>query len=115
MTAGNQPDPGYGSLEFNAIVERELKSLSITPEDLVVLTTNKVSWKATLKGMKKRTETQMTSSKARSYELYVQLRAGKLTPAEYRDRLHQEKVWRCGATRFLQQVEEKLQSIKLHD
>ncbi len=115
MTAGSDSNPGYGTLTFTELVERELKSLSVTQEELQLLRSNRSGWKAELVIMKKRTEMQMTSSKARSYGLYVDVTAGTLTNEAYMAKLHGEKVWRVNAARFLQQIEARIQKLKAID
>ena len=113
MTAGNKTvNPGYGTLAFSELVERELKSASITKREQAYLEESTSQWRAELICMKKRTEMQMTSSKARGFELYRQVTTGTISYGDYVEKLTHEKVWRCGAVRFLQQIETKIQRIK---
>jgi hypothetical protein len=103
---------GYNPLEFSDLVERELKGASVSPHERAYLNSNIEAWRAELITCKRRTEMNFTSSKARSFSLYHQRQTNQLTEEMYLDRLNQERVWRCNASRFLLQVEQKLQKLK---
>jgi hypothetical protein len=105
-------DLGYDSLEFSDLVDRELKGTLVNSNERGYLEQHKIQWRATLIDYKKRTEMQFTSSAARRFTLYQEHLKGKLTEAQYIEKIGQENVWRCNAARFLQQVEARLQWFK---
>lgn len=114
MTAGLKT-PGYDALQLSDLVDRDLKGSLVGEQEKLYLKKNPVLWRAELVRYKKRTEMQFTSSKARSFTLYKEYSSKLLSKDEYLAKLNDEKVWRCNAARFLQQVEGKLQEIKALD
>jgi hypothetical protein len=114
MTAG-LVTLGYDALQLSDLIDRDLKGSSVGEQEKIYLQTHPSIWKAELIRYKKRTEMQFTSSKARSFTLYKEYCTQQLSHAEYLAKLNDEKVWRCNAARFLQQVELKLQEIKALD
>lgn len=117
MTDGlNNVTLGYSQVQLAEIVEKELKAPhSLTQDELSYLYSNKSSWRTELINMKKRTEFQLTSSKARQFSLYKDRLNKKLTESEYASSLHTEKAWRCNATRFIQQLELRISHVKTPD
>jgi len=105
---------GYSPIQFSELVEKELKTPdSLTKNELSYLKTHKPYWRSELINLKKRTEFQLTSSKARQFSLYKEKINNKLTEAQYVDKLQVEKSWRCNATRFVQQLEFKISEVKM--
>jgi hypothetical protein len=102
---------GYNELYFNEIVDKDLKG-SISSSERSYLVSNPAIWKSQLVCLKRRTEMQFTSSKARSFSLYREFSQGALPYPEYVDKLNKEKEWRCNAARFLQQIEIRIQETK---
>ena len=104
---------GYSPVQLSELVEKELKSPTILSQDeLSYLHAHKTLWHAELVNMKKRTEFQLTSSKARQFSLYKERLNNKLTEIEYVDKLQTERSWRCNATRFIQQLESRISYVK---
>lgn len=104
---------GYSPVQLSELVEKELKSAeSLNKDELRYLHDHKNYWHAELVNMKKRTEFQLTSSKARQFSLYKERLNKKLTEIEYVDKLQVEKSWRCNATRFVQQIESRISHVK---
>ena len=105
---------GYSSLEISEIVERELKSPQLLTEMEMKFLDEHVSlWKSELIDMKKRTEMQLTSNSARMYNLYVQYINKDLTHQTYIGSLNERRIWKVNATRFLQQLEHRIQRLKI--
>lgn len=102
---------GHDQLFFNELVDKDLKGI-ISHQDRSILTTDLTRWKSQLICLKRRTEMQFTSSKARSFTLYKEYSESVLSYPEYIDKLSKEKEWRCNAARFLQQIEVRIQEIK---
>lgn len=94
------------------IVDRELKN-SVTEDERDFLFSSFALWRSHLLRLKKRTEMQFTSSKARRFSLYCDHTSGSLSLSEYLDKLLKEREWRCNAARYLQQIELKLQELKV--
>lgn len=115
MSGLQQVDLGYDTLEFSDLVDRELKGSLVADNEREYLDQHRNQWRAALIDYKKRTEMQFTSSSARRFSLYQDHMLGKLTASDYVERLSSEKVWRCNAARFLQQVETRLQWFKYAD
>lgn len=96
------------------LVDKDLKGV-ITVEEKQVLISNSTNWRDILLQMKKRTEMQFTSSKARSFEIYSDYRSKNITHEDFLNKTSVELKWRVNAARFLQQVEKKLQEVKSAD
>ena len=104
---------GYDNINFSELVEKELKSpQALSNDETILLHQEANNWRAELINMKKRTEFQLTSSKARRFTLYKDRMNNRLTETEYIDKLQAETAWRCNATRFLQQLEMKISYTK---
>lgn len=102
---------GY-DLWFTDLVDRELKGAPVNEQDTEYLAVHRDAWKCELINLKKRTETQFTSSKARTFTLYRKLHNKELTYMEYVNQLSEQRIWRVNASRYLQQIESKLQLLK---
>jgi hypothetical protein len=104
---------GYDALQFSDLVDRDLKGSAVEEQEKIYLHTHLPAWRSELIRYKKRTEMQFTSSKARSFSLYQSFSKKDLLYEDYLVKLNSEKIWRCNAARFLQQIELKLQEIKV--
>ena len=104
-------DLGYDQALFAELVDKDLKG-SISQNDRTILSSSPYAWRSQLICLKRRTEMQFTSSKARSFTLYKQYSEGILSYNEYVDKLSKEKEWRCNAARFLQQIELRIQEAR---
>ena len=102
---------GY-DLWFTDLVDRELKGAPVTEQDNEYLNAHKDTWKCELINLKRRTETQFTSAKARIFSLYHQLHSKKITYDSYMKQLSEQRVWRVNAARYLEQIENKIQVLK---
>lgn len=106
---------GHDQLFFNELVDKDLKG-TISQQDRSILVADSNRWRSQLICLKRRTEMQFTSSKARSFTLYKEYSESVLSYPEYIDKLSKEKEWRCNAARFLQQIEVRIQEIRsIHD
>lgn len=102
-----------GRDHFNKCVEDNLRNQS-TPKQDLFLYTDPQRWLNELLMMKRRTETQMSSSKSRSFNCHVDYAQGVLTKDEFHACVQEEKSWRVNANRFIQQIEMKLIEVKSH-
>ena len=98
--------------ELTELVHKDLKGLA-TENELEVLKLDPESWRAELIKIKLSCQSQLSASKARRFQRYNQLHSGEIEVQEYLDWYGEELVWRVNATRALQQVEVKLQDIKI--
>lgn len=99
------------SLWFREIVDRNLKQVPVSESELLYLRDHPGAWKYELVNFKKRTETQFTSSRARMLSSYADCYNKITTYPQYLILLHDERVWRVHAAKFLQLVEKKIQAI----
>src|SRR5688500_5567617 len=86
-----------------------------TDEHIKTLAAHPSLWLDELINLKRRTETQMTSCNTRKFRLYCDYRSGELSLSEYNTKLLGEKVWKTNASRFIQQVEAKIASLKHYE
>ncbi len=112
MSTGEQIPLGYNSLEFADLVDRELKGVQMSHTEREYLNAHPNMWRSALIDLKNKTQMGFTSSKARSFTLYRRYKTNQITHLEYIDKLEDEKVWRCNASRFLNQVESRLGKMK---
>ncbi len=103
-----EPDP----LKISEYTTSELRNQA-NQTQIKYLKRYRQHWLAELSALKRRSETQMTSSNTRKFRLYCEHAAGKISEPEYNDQLLEEKVWRINAVRFIQQVETRLAAVKL--
>lgn len=98
-------------LLISNLVDKDLKgTISVSERNQLKIYPD--LWHSNLLSMKKRTEMQFTSSKARRFEIHRDHLTGVITDQEFADRVSAECKWRVNAARFLQQVENKLQEVK---
>lgn len=101
----------YDYVVLKQAVEDDLRG-SVTEDQSELLRQHRDAWRDELVLMKRKAETQMTSCKARRYEIYTDWRDGKLDDAQRQVKLNKELGWRVGTTRFIQQVESRLMALK---
>jgi hypothetical protein len=104
------PEPTT-TLDIADIVERDLKN-EADLNDLNTLNLHRGIWRKELVVMKNRTEMALTSSKTRTFTLYTEYKTNKISYTEYVVALEKEKVKRCNISRFLLQIENKIQHVR---
>lgn len=84
-------------------------------EQLRYLHERRPLWLAELIRLKRKTETQMTSSKTRAFEINCRLVRGEIDLATRDEQQLDEMKWRTNANRFLQQIEGQIATLKNYD
>ena len=107
-------DSNFASLisshsRFAELVEDDLKSFSSPSEEILV---NPLLWRYHLLLLKRKTETQFTSSKTRSFSLHRSFSSGSISFSQYHNLILKEKEWRINANKFLESIESRLGYIK---
>ena len=115
MKAGLDNTTNGYELTFKDLVDRDLKGSPVSPQEQEYLNTHKKMWKKELIRLKKQTETQFTSSRARVFSLYREVQTKKIDYTSYIESLHKEKVKRVNTVTFLAHIENKLQNLKAVD
>lgn len=81
-------------------------------EQIKALEAHSQLWYNELITLKRKTETQLTSSHTRSFQSYLSYCKKEIEIDVYNEKIAEEKVWKTNATRFVQQIEVKILQAK---
>ncbi len=97
--------------DLTSLVDKELRN-NATSDEVKYLNSVPVEWRNELLKIKRTIETNMSSNKVSTFELYKQHMVGELTRVEYTTELHELKIKKIKAQRVIQQIENKLVELR---